>query len=113
LDSTYVSALSALAGSGIGAVASIGTTWITQRDRPLCQPCLGQSRQSAGIVRCEWTLSWKKFSAEDAEDAQRTHSPALRQLGDVRDPKQPWGKILSCARNSLAGTQVARRHFLF
>jgi hypothetical protein len=31
MDSTYVTALSAMLGSLVGAAASIGTTWITQR----------------------------------------------------------------------------------
>jgi hypothetical protein len=31
MDTVYVSALAALAGSAIGALASIGTSWLTQR----------------------------------------------------------------------------------
>ena len=31
MDSTYITALSAMLGSLVGAAASIGTTWITQR----------------------------------------------------------------------------------
>jgi hypothetical protein len=31
MNDAYISALAALAGSGIGALASIGTTWLTQR----------------------------------------------------------------------------------
>jgi hypothetical protein len=31
MNGAYISALAALAGSGIGALASVGTTWLTQR----------------------------------------------------------------------------------
>jgi hypothetical protein len=31
MNDAYISALAALAGSGIGALASVGTTWVTQR----------------------------------------------------------------------------------
>ena len=31
MNNAYISALAALAGSGIGALASAGTTWLTQR----------------------------------------------------------------------------------
>jgi hypothetical protein len=30
MDNAYISAIAALAGSGIGAVASFATTWLTQ-----------------------------------------------------------------------------------
>jgi hypothetical protein len=33
MNDAYISALAALAGSGIGALASIGTTWLTQRQQ--------------------------------------------------------------------------------
>ena len=31
MNDAYISALAALAGSGMGALASVGTTWLTQR----------------------------------------------------------------------------------
>ena len=31
MNDAYISALAALAGSGIGALASVGTTWLTHR----------------------------------------------------------------------------------
>ena len=37
MDSAYVSALSALAGSAIGALASFGTTWLTQHHQDRSQ----------------------------------------------------------------------------
>ena len=37
MDSAYISALSALAGSAIGALASFGTTWLTQHHQDRAQ----------------------------------------------------------------------------
>ncbi len=37
MDAAYVSALSALAGSAIGALASFGTTWLTQHHQDRAQ----------------------------------------------------------------------------
>jgi hypothetical protein len=37
MNDAYISALAALAGSGIGALASIGTTWLTQRHQARSQ----------------------------------------------------------------------------
>ena len=43
MNDAYVSALAALAGSGIGALASLGTTWVTQRNQDRSQR-LAQNR---------------------------------------------------------------------
>ena len=37
MDAAYLSALSALAGSAIGAMASFGTTWLTQHHQDHAQ----------------------------------------------------------------------------
>ena len=37
MDTAYISALSALAGSAIGALASFGTTWLTQHHQDRAQ----------------------------------------------------------------------------
>ena len=43
MNDAYISALAALAGSGIGALASLGTTWVTQRHQDRSQR-LAQNR---------------------------------------------------------------------
>ncbi len=43
MDTAYVSALSALAGSAIGALASFGTTWLTQHHQDRAQRAAQES----------------------------------------------------------------------
>jgi hypothetical protein len=69
---SYISALAALAGSGIGAIASIGTTWLAQRHQDRSQR-LAQNR-----TRLE------QIFGEFIDQASRLFADALtHQLDDL------------------------------
>jgi hypothetical protein len=73
LDPGYFSAISALAGSAIGAFSSIVTTWLTQRYQ------LESQRRSGDHSRLE------KISVEFIEHASVLFADALQQTS-LRDP---------------------------
>lgn len=71
MNDAYVSALAALAGSGIGALASVGTTWLTQRHRDWSQ------RVAQNTARLEQVIG------EFIDQASRLFADALtHQLED-------------------------------
>ena len=72
MNDAYISALAALAGSGIGALASVGTTWVTQRHQDRSHR-LAQNR-----VRLEQVFG------EFIDQASRLFADALtHQLDDL------------------------------
>ena len=72
MNNAYISALAALAGSGIGALASVGTTWLTQRYQD-------RSQRSAQI-----SARLEQLFAEFIDQASRVFADALtHQLDDL------------------------------
>jgi hypothetical protein len=71
MSDAYVSAVAALAGSGIGALASVGTNWLTQRHRDWSQ------RVAQNTARLEQVIG------EFIDEASRLFADALtHQLED-------------------------------
>ena len=72
MNNAYISALAALAGSGIGALASVGTTWLTQRYQD-------RSQRSAQI-----SARLEQLFGEFIDQASRVFADALtHQLDDL------------------------------
>jgi hypothetical protein len=71
MNSTYISAIAALAGSGIGAVASFATTWLTQDTQERAR------RVAQAVARREYLYG------EFIEEASKLFTDALtHQLDD-------------------------------
>jgi len=72
MNNAYISVLAALAGSGIGALASVGTTWLTHRYQD-------RSQRSAQI-----SARLEQLFAEFIDQASRVFADALtHQLDDL------------------------------
>jgi hypothetical protein len=86
MSDAYISALAALAGSGIGALASIGTTWLTQRHQDRSQR-LAQKSARLEQVFGEFIDQASRLFADALThqlDAPFSSDPPLRAEASVR-----------------------------
>ena len=86
MNDAYISALAALAGSGIGALASIGATWLTQRYQDRSQR-LAQNRARLEQVFGEFIDQASRLFADALThqlDAPSKLVPLYATLGKLR-----------------------------
>jgi hypothetical protein len=105
MNSAYISAFAALAGSGIGAVASFATTWLTQDAQSRAQ------RLAQAMTRRE------RLYGEFIEEASRLFTDALtHQLDDPSKFVRLYalvGRLRLCApANVIAKAEAVMQHIL-
>jgi hypothetical protein len=105
MDNAYISAIAALAGSGIGAVASFATTWLTQDAHQRAQ------RFAQAMTRRE------HLYGEFIEEASKLFTDALaHELDDPSKFVQLYALIgrlrLFASANVIAKAEEVMRHIV-
>ena len=104
MDAAYLSALSALSGSAIGALASLTSTWLTQRyqDRSqrLTQERARRERIFGELIEQAWQLYADALSHTSLEDPARL-VPLYATIGKLR--------LFASARTVAAADAVMER----
>ena len=109
MDSGYISAISALAGSAIGALASLGTTWMTQNSQTRVTQRL-QDRARREALYSEFIREASKLFA-DAITHELDDPAKLVELYAIANRMRLFGEPQTLEEAERVITQIGSTYF--